>query len=186
MKYLRITIICILVLLMSTTVLPAVAAEKQAKNLTGKCSFDFGNYKSAAGRVLSDSSHYQIFQGGDSFSLTWEEPLDGARLCLTWQEAPKNVSILQYDADGTLLDTIEISSFYETATPLLKNARKAVVQAGPWCVLSGLRASPKTRLPSTARFTADMKTRQAMASIWKTRIHTFHPIITRMAFTRWI
>ena len=130
MKYLRITIICILVLLMSTTVLPAVAAEKQAKNLTGKCSFDFGNYKSAAGRVLSDSAHYQIFQGGDSFSLTWEEPLDGARLCLTWQEAPKNVSILQYDADGTLLDTIEISSFYETATPLLKNARKAVVQAG--------------------------------------------------------
>ena len=149
MKYIRITIICMLVLLLSAALLPTAAAEERAEDLTKRCSFDFGSYKSAEGRVLSDSTHYQIFQGGESFSLTWEEPLDGARLCLTWQDAPKDVSILQYDAEGTLLSADALPSFYETATPLLSDARKAVVQAGEaemrvrFCAVYGAGALPE-------------------------------------------
>lgn len=149
MKYLRIITSCILVLLMTAAVLPAAAAEELAENLTARYSFDFGSYKSAQGRVLSDSTHYQIFQGGDSFSLTWTEPIDGARLCLTWQDAPKGVCILQYDAEGTLISTDALPSFYETATVLLPDARKAVVQAGEtemrvrFCAVYGAGALPE-------------------------------------------
>jgi len=130
MKHLRSIIICILIALLTASVLPVYADSEKAENLTGKCSFDFGSYRNARGRVLVDPAHYQIFQPGDSFSLTWKESLDGARLCLTWQAAPHGVSVLQYDEADTLLKTDVIDWFHETATPLLPNARKAVVQAG--------------------------------------------------------
>ena len=55
MKQLRITIICILILLLAGSTVPARADTERAENLAGKCSFDFGDYKSAKGRVLSDS-----------------------------------------------------------------------------------------------------------------------------------
>ena len=130
MKHLRISIICLLVLLLLTSALPAYADTEEAENLTAKCSFDFGRYKSAKGRVLSDSTRYQIFDGNDSFSLTWEEPFEGARLCLDWEYAPEGASVLQYDANGELLLQEAIPSFHSTATALLPDARKAVVQAG--------------------------------------------------------
>ena len=123
-------IICIAALLLAASVLPVHADSAQAVDLTRKCSFDFGDYRSAEGRVLREPEQYQIFRPEDSFSFTWEEAFDGARLCLTWQALPEGVAVLQYDADGVLLCSETLDSFYETITPLLPDARKAVVQSG--------------------------------------------------------
>lgn len=129
MKRVLILTICMLLLL------PAVAgvsasADAEAEKLTDKCTFDFGDYRYASSRILRESEHYQIFEPNDSFSVTWEEAFDGARLCLRWQEQPNDVRVLQYDANGTLLSEDAVPVFYETITQLLPEARKAVVQSG--------------------------------------------------------
>ena len=114
--------------------LPAVPSAKAessaAEDLTNRCSFDFGTYRDAKNLVLHDAKKYQTFHANASFSLTWEEPLDGARLCLQWQTLPEKVVLFQYDANGALLRRDTLPSYYETVTPLLSDARSALVQAG--------------------------------------------------------
>ena len=130
MKRICVLIICMLLLLPATPVLSASADEEKAENLTEKCTFEFGDYRYASSRILRESEHYQIFEPNDSFSVTWEETFDGARLCLRWQEQPNGVRILQYDANDMLLSEDAVPAFYETVTQLLPEARKAVVQSG--------------------------------------------------------
>ena len=128
MKRIFILIICMLLLLPAAV--PAHADTEKAKKETDRYTFDFGEYRYAASRILRDSDHYQIFEPNDSFSMTWKEAFEGARLCLRWKVLPNDVHILQYGADGTLLVEDALPVFYETFTTLLPDARKAVVQAG--------------------------------------------------------
>jgi LmbE family N-acetylglucosaminyl deacetylase len=128
MKRICILIICMLLFLPAAA--PARADTEKAEKVTDKCTFDFGEYRYAASRVLRDLEHYQIFDPNDSFSLTWEEAFEGAQLCLRWEVMPIGVHILQYGADGAILGDDTPQMFYETVTMLRPDARKAVVQAG--------------------------------------------------------
>ena len=130
MKQLRIALICILTALLCATVLPARAETAQAEDLTGRMTFDFGVYGKAQKNVLERSVSRQTFKVNASFSMTWDEPLSNARLCVQWFDLPENVSVLQYDAAGALLSEQTLPQLPETITPLLPDARKAVVQAG--------------------------------------------------------
>ena len=96
MKRIKTTIILILACILLASILPAYAESEKAQKLTDRCTFDFGAYKNASTRILREESYYQIFDAGDSFSLSWEEPFEGARLCLNWQEPSEGVRILQY------------------------------------------------------------------------------------------
>ena len=97
--------------------------------MTARFSFDFGPHADAGTAVFGDAESALTFAGGESFALAWDEPVS-VRLCLQWQTMPEDVSVLQYDADGTLLATETLQPVPETVTPLLENARRAVVQAG--------------------------------------------------------
>lgn len=129
MKRGRILSICI-ALLMTALCANTLAGTEQAENLTARCTFDFGAYYSAEGRVLYDPNHYQVFDAQASFSLTWKEAWTDARLCLQWREMPTGVCIEQYDADGVLLEKEQLGPYPETVTSLREDARMAIVRAG--------------------------------------------------------
>ena len=130
MKRLRLAIICILTVLLFAAVLPAHAETAEAEDLTKRMTFDFTGYSKAGKNILERSVSRQTFKAGASFSMTWEEELTGARLCLQWLELPDGVRVLQYNADGALLSNEPLRSLPETVTPILPDARKAVVQGG--------------------------------------------------------
>lgn len=123
-------LICIALLLSLSGIPTATADSDAAEDLTGLCTFDFGTNRDAKYILLNDPQAYQTFRSQTSFSMTWENPLESARLCIQWQTVPEDVRVLQYDADETLLTDETLSPYYETITPLLPEARKAVVQAG--------------------------------------------------------
>ena len=129
MKQIRFLIVCIAALLLFAAAPAAYAETDGAEDLTDRCAFDFGPYTDAKSRVLRVSEEHQPLHAQSSFSLTWEA-LPDARLCLQWYRIPENVSVLQYGADGTLLRDERLGAYPETITPLLKDARRAVVQIG--------------------------------------------------------
>ncbi len=130
MKHIRILFICILILLFGAPVLPARADVLQAEDLTEGFRFDFGRYANAAERVLHDRERYQTFQADESFSLAWDASCGDARLCLSWQEPPENVCVLQYAADGAVLGRETLVPHPDSIVPLLPEARRVVVQSG--------------------------------------------------------
>ena len=130
MKRIRSAIIFILTALLFAAVLPAYAETAEAEDLTKRLIFDFGRYGDAKKNVLERSVMRQTFKAGASISITWKEELPDARLCLQWFELPEGVSVQQYDADGKMLSNEPLRQLPETITPILADARKAVVQAG--------------------------------------------------------
>ena len=130
MKRVRVLLTWCLILLFAAAALPARAETAQAEDLTGSFTFDFGSLKKAERNILRRSSASQKFKADASFSIQWEETRPDARLCIQWVDLPENVRITQYDANGTLLSEETVSPLPETITPLLPDARKAVVQAG--------------------------------------------------------
>lgn len=123
-------LIALLVCLLLPFGADAKAETEEAADLSKACTFDFGSYPDANYRVLHKNKYHQKFDANASFSLTWEEAFSDARLCLQWYEMPEGVSVLQYDALGTLVRSDTLLPYPETITPLLPESRKAVVQAG--------------------------------------------------------
>ena len=142
MKQKRAIILCTVLLLLLTVIPRAGADTAKAENLTGKCSFDFGEYREAAGRMLTIGNGYQQFDPHTGFSFSWEDLTD-ARLCILWREFPKDVQVLQYDAEDRLLQSDALPYMFETVLPLCPDARKAVVRTGDsrmritWCAVFG-------------------------------------------------
>ena len=125
MKRLWIVLICIMLF----TAIPAAKADSGASELTDRCTFDFGTQKEAENNLLNGKIGAS-FKAGASFSMTWDETLEDARLCLQWQKEPEEVRLLQYGADETLLREETLPPYPETVSPLLPDARRAVVESG--------------------------------------------------------
>ena len=128
MKRVGTAVLCIVLLLLCVRV--SAAETVGAADWTSRCSFDFGAYESAERNVLHRAKNVQTFDAGASFSLTWADGLNGARLCMQWRSMPEAVRVIQYDAKGAFLAGETLSPHPETVTPLLPEARRAVVQAG--------------------------------------------------------
>ncbi len=130
MKRIRPFFICILILLLTASIRPAYAEATQAEDLTDSVRFDFGANPEAANRILKDRGSYYSFRQGEAFTLTWDTPIEGARLCISWQEPAENVSVVQYTEDGTVLKRETPEPHPDSVIPLLKEARSAAVEAG--------------------------------------------------------
>ena len=131
MSFKRLLSILLIAVLFLMTV-PAVFAESEpdAEPLTKQCAFDFGTYSRAKYLVFSDVERYQVFDPDASFSLTWKDAFSDARLCMQFRALPEDVSVLQYDAAGVLLQKDAISGCPGAVVPLIPDARRAVVQSG--------------------------------------------------------
>ena len=130
MKRIRMLIICILTLFLTLPALPAEAESEQAEDLTEAFRFDFGADPNTEKQILKDRKSYHSFRQGEAFTLTWDETVSDARLCISWQEPPKNVSVAQYAEDGTVLQSETLVSHPDSVILLLPDARSAVVTAG--------------------------------------------------------
>ena len=143
MERIRSFLICILILLLALPVLPVAAETEQAEDLTDSFRFDIGSDPDAARRILRDREQYCTFRENEAFTLAWDAEMRDARLCISWQEPPENVSVTQYAADGTALLTETLVPHPDSVIPLLKEARNAAVQAGEdgmkvlFCVVFG-------------------------------------------------
>lgn len=130
MKRVRPFIICILILLLAASIPPARAEAAQAEDLTEAFRFDFGADPDAEKRILKDRTGYHTFRQEEAFTLTWDEAFSDARLCISWQEPPENVSVVQYAADGTALHRETLVPHPDSVIELRSEARSAAVQAG--------------------------------------------------------
>ena len=127
MKRLSTVLICIVLLIAA---IPPAAADTAAEDLTDRCSFDFGSKKETGIDPRFFGKTVVTLKAGASFSFSWDEPLPDARLCLQWRNEPRDVALLQYGADGTLLSEETLPPYPETVSPLLPDARRAVIRNG--------------------------------------------------------
>ncbi len=126
MKRIWIVLICIMLF----TAIPAAKADTDAEKLTDRCTFDFGTQKEAGNDLLRGRGAVVSLKADASFSLTWDEALADARLCLQWQDEPEEVRLFQYGADEALLSEETLPPYPETVLPLLPDARRAEIRNG--------------------------------------------------------
>ncbi len=131
MKRIYAILTLMLTLLLLTPAIAAKADSGEAKDLTGKCMLDTGEYKNAKVRIMSRKmDHYQVFEPGTSFSLSWKDDVPAAQLCLQWRDFPEQVTVTQYDGGGEPIGSEVIPRLPETITPLSKDARRVEITAG--------------------------------------------------------
>ena len=129
MKRLLCITFCLLILLAAPRA--AAAEDAQAEDLTARCTFVSDGYGAAKERIFrSGFKSYQQFNAGATFSLSWDDGMPNARLCLQWRKLPEGVTATQYDADGAVLVSETLPAYPETVTPLSERARKVEITAG--------------------------------------------------------
>lgn len=98
--------------------LPAAAQARAFGDLTGECTVkpDAG---SVSRLIDGDMNTYDVFSAGIGLNLSWSEKLPAAVLRLIWYEAPDNVRVDQYGADGALLrQTVYAEEYLEALIAL--------------------------------------------------------------------
>ena len=128
-------LICALsIILAAILLLPAAKVQAdsgEAKDLTNRCELDAGAYKNARVRIMSRKmDHFQNFGENTEFSLSWDDDVPAAQLCLQWNAFPELVTVTQYDGSGATLCSEVLPSLPETVTQLSEDARKVVIRAG--------------------------------------------------------
>ncbi|MBR3178642.1 MAG: PIG-L family deacetylase [Clostridia bacterium] len=130
MKLLKRYIILILSALLLAAPLFSYADSKGAKNLTDKCTIDYGGVKTAKTRVTDNKvKTYQIFQAGAQIKLSWKDNVPAHYLCMQWYEFPESIALRLYDAGGEELFSGMLEKRPETVIVLPENARSAVIEA---------------------------------------------------------
>ena len=70
---------------------------------------------------------WETFEAKDTVTITWDESLAPAHICLQWMDVPSQVWYMQFGADDEHLSVEEVPALYDCALPVLPEAKKLVL-----------------------------------------------------------